>query len=118
MGIRKDLLVTEEIPDRICPLASGVYLPILPFSASAADQEKDEDRLANSGTVLKEVLDVPDDIPHDLLDKADCVVVFQSVLKAAFIVGGKPGNVLKPHNGSRTESRRNVISHFLLDALL
>jgi lipid-binding SYLF domain-containing protein len=67
-----------------------VVLPILSSSASAADQEKDEDRLTNSGTVLKEILDVPDDIPHDLLDKADCVVVFPSVLKA-FIVGGSYG---------------------------
>ena len=68
-----------------------IVLPILSSSASAADQEKDEDRLTNSGTVLKEILDVPDDIPHDLLDKADCVVVFPSVLKAAFIVGGSYG---------------------------
>jgi SH3 domain-containing YSC84-like protein 1 len=68
-----------------------VVLPILSSSAFAADQEKDEDRLTNSGTVLKEILDVPDDIPHDLLDKADCVVVFPSVLKAAFIVGGSYG---------------------------
>jgi len=59
--------------------------------ASAADQTKDDDRLRNCGTVLKEILDVPDDIPRDLLDKADCVVVFPSVLKAAFIVGGSYG---------------------------
>ena len=68
-----------------------VVLPLLSSSASAADQEKDEDRLRNSGSVLKEILDVPDDIPQDLLDKADCVVVFPSVLKAAFIVGGSYG---------------------------
>src|ERR1700693_5703494 len=68
-----------------------VVLPILSASAWAADQEKDADRLENSGTVLKEILDVPDDIPQDLLDKADCVVVFPSVLKAAFIVGGSYG---------------------------
>jgi lipid-binding SYLF domain-containing protein len=68
-----------------------VVLPILSSSASAAEPEKDEDRLRNSGTVLKEILDVPDDIPRDLLDKADCVVVFPSVLKAAFIVGGSYG---------------------------
>ena len=67
-------------------------LTILFSSASADDQEeKDESRLLNSGTVLKEILDVPDDIPQDLLDKADCVVVFPSVLKAAFIVGGSYG---------------------------
>jgi len=57
----------------------------------SADKEKDEDRLTKSGTVLKEVLDIPDDVPKDLLRKADCVVVFPSVLKAAFIVGGSYG---------------------------
>src|SRR3977135_2863608 len=59
--------------------------------ASASDQTKDDERLRNSGAVLKEILDVPDSIPQDLLDKADCVVVFPSVLKAAFIVGGSYG---------------------------
>src|ERR1700740_2329075 len=68
-----------------------VVLPVFSSSASAVDQEKDENRLENSGTVLKEILDVPDDIPQDLLDKAGCVVVFPSVLKAAFIVGGSYG---------------------------
>ena len=68
-----------------------VILAVLSFAAFAADQEKDANRLENSGTVLKEILDVPDDIPQDLLDKADCVVVFPSVLKAAFIVGGSYG---------------------------
>jgi SH3 domain-containing YSC84-like protein 1 len=68
-----------------------VVLAIFSSSASAVDPEKDENRLENSGAVLKEILDVPDDIPQDLLDKADCVVVFPSVLKAAFIVGGSYG---------------------------
>jgi len=68
-----------------------VVLPLLAGMASAADQAKDDARLKNSGTVLKEILDVPDNIPQDLLDKADCIVVFPSVLKAAFIVGGSYG---------------------------
>jgi lipid-binding SYLF domain-containing protein len=59
--------------------------------ASAADQAKDDDRLRNCGSVLNEILDVRDNIPQDLLDKADCVVVFPSVLKAAFVVGGSYG---------------------------
>ena len=42
-------------------------------------------------TVLTEILNIPDDIPQDLLDKADCVIVFPSVLKAAFVVGGSYG---------------------------
>ena len=64
-----------------------VFAPLFADVASAADESKNNDRLRNSGTVLKEILDVPDDIPQGLLDKADCVVVFPSVLKAAFIVG-------------------------------
>src|ERR1700675_3488208 len=68
-----------------------VALPVFSAPACAADHEKDEDRLKNSGTVLKEILDVPEALPQDLLDKPDCVVVFPSVLKAAFIVGGSYG---------------------------
>jgi len=68
-----------------------VVVPFLAEVASASDQTKDDDRLRNCGTVLNEILGVPDDIPQDLLDKADCVVVFPSVLKAAFIVGGSYG---------------------------
>src|SRR6202171_3034044 len=61
--------------------------PLFAEVASASDQTKDDDRLRNCGMVLKEILNVPDNIPQGLLDKADCVVVFPSVLKAAFIVG-------------------------------
>ena len=64
---------------------------VLATASRGDDKEKDEDRLTNCGTVLKEILDVPDNIPQDLLDKADCVVVFPSVLKAAFVVGGSYG---------------------------
>jgi lipid-binding SYLF domain-containing protein len=60
----------------------------LPLSA---DNKKEADRLDNSGTVLKEILDIPDDIPQDLLDKAECVIVYPSVLKAAFIIGASYG---------------------------
>jgi SH3 domain-containing YSC84-like protein 1 len=67
------------------------FLPLLAEVASASDKTKNDDRLRNCGTVLREILDVPDDIPRDLLDNADCVVVFPSVLKAAFIVGGNYG---------------------------
>jgi lipid-binding SYLF domain-containing protein len=66
-------------------------LPIFSETAGARNESKDDERLRNCGAVLKEILDVPDNIPHDLLDKADCIVVFPSVLKAAFIVGGSYG---------------------------
>src|SRR5262252_10927802 len=55
-------------------------------------QEKENARLKESATVLKEILGTPDKgIPRDLMNKAECVVVFPSVKKAAFIVGGSYG---------------------------
>jgi SH3 domain-containing YSC84-like protein 1 len=56
-----------------------------------ADSEKESDRVQESGTVLKEILDIPDDIPKDLLDKAECVIVLPSVLKLAIGIGGSYG---------------------------
>jgi SH3 domain-containing YSC84-like protein 1 len=74
-------------------VAAMIGLPGLfnPAPVRADDKEKDEDRIQNAGQVMKEILDIPDDIPQSLLDKADCVVVLPSVLKAAFIVGGSYG---------------------------
>jgi SH3 domain-containing YSC84-like protein 1 len=70
-----------------CLLAFGM----LALPLSAKDDKKEADRLENCGTVLKEILDIPDDIPPDLLDKAECVIIYPSVLKAAFIVGASFG---------------------------
>ncbi len=64
---------------------------VLAFSTPADKETKEEDRVKDAGRVMTEILNVPDDVPQDLLDKADCVVVFPSVLKAAFIVGGSYG---------------------------
>ena len=68
-------------------------LPTLfcPSSVRADDKSKDEGRLENSGVVMKEIIDIPDDIPQSLLDKAECVIVMPSVIKAAFVVGGSYG---------------------------
>ena len=62
------------------------------FAGPSSDKEKDENRLENAGTVIDEILNVPDNIPQDLLNKARCVVVLPSVVKAAFIVGGSYGH--------------------------
>jgi lipid-binding SYLF domain-containing protein len=62
-----------------------------PVIVRAANKDKDEDRLKDCGAVLKEILAIPDDLPQDLLDKADCMVVYPSVLKAAFVLGGSYG---------------------------
>jgi SH3 domain-containing YSC84-like protein 1 len=56
----------------------------------AADK-KEAERLENCGTVIKEIMDIPDDIPQDLVDKAECIIVYPSVVKAAFVIGGSYG---------------------------
>jgi len=61
------------------------------FARGHDEAKKEEDRIANSSAVMTEILNVPDNIPRDLLDKARCVVVMPSVLKAAFILGGDYG---------------------------
>jgi lipid-binding SYLF domain-containing protein len=40
---------------------------------------------------MAEILNVPDDIPQDLLDKAECVIVLPSVLRFAIGFGGSYG---------------------------
>src|SRR5271169_490657 len=54
-------------------------------------QNKEQKRLENSGVVMQEIMNVPDSIPHDVMEKAECVIVFPSVLKAAFVVGASYG---------------------------
>ena len=77
-------------------LAAGILMiaPVTFAAPSPASDKGDKDeinRLENAGTVVGEILNVPDDIPQDLLDKARCVAVLPSVLKAAFVVGGSYG---------------------------
>jgi lipid-binding SYLF domain-containing protein len=74
---------------RIISSLMAVVLIALPLSA--AEDKKETDRLENCGTVMKEIMDIPDDIPQDLIDKAECVIIYPSVLKAAFVVGGSYG---------------------------
>src|SRR6266404_3625077 len=72
-------------------ISTLMALALIALPISAAVDQKEADRLDNCGTVLKEILDIPDNIPTDLLDKAECVVVFPSVLKAAFVVSANYG---------------------------
>ena len=68
-------------------LISGTFLS----ARNSSETKTEQDRLQNAGKVMHEILNVPDDIPQDLIDKARCVVVMPSVLKAAFVVGGSYG---------------------------
>jgi SH3 domain-containing YSC84-like protein 1 len=73
------------------PMMSSVLALAIALPLAAVDDKKETERLENCGLVLKEILDIPDDIPQDLLDKAECVIVYPSVLKAAFVIGGSYG---------------------------
>jgi lipid-binding SYLF domain-containing protein len=72
-----------------CTLAV-TFLIAYPF-ANASAQKRETDRLENAGSVLEEVLNIPDDIPSDLLNKAECVIVVPSVVKFAIGFGGSYG---------------------------
>src|ERR1700732_254090 len=66
-------------------------LLLLSSGPLAANNAKEVERVKEAGEVLKEILNIPDDIPQDLLDKAECLIILPSVKKGAFGVGGSYG---------------------------
>jgi lipid-binding SYLF domain-containing protein len=68
-------------------LLAFAFVPL----ALGAGNEKEVDRVKDAGVVLKEILNIPDDIPKDLLDDAECVIVLPSVKKVAIGIGGAFG---------------------------
>src|SRR5437870_9894482 len=72
-------------------LALIFAIVMLPISLMAADSEKEQDRVKEAGVVLKEIINIPEDIPKDLFDRAECVVVLPSVKKFAIGLGGSYG---------------------------
>ena len=76
---------------KIISMMMALALSALPALAAQSKNIKETDRLENAGTVLEEILNIPDNIPQDLLDKAECVVIFPSVIKFAIGIGGSYG---------------------------
>src|SRR5580693_7390949 len=96
-----------------CLMALAMIAPPL-FSQ---EDRKEADRLENSGTVMKEIMDIPDDIPQDLIDKAECIIVYPSVLKAAFVVGGSYGRgAMTCRTGQNFNGRWSAPSMMALEA--
>ena len=94
----KILAASAGIFHKIVPGDSMRKLILLAFTilfvsacCFAADDEREEERVKDSGVVLKEILNIPDNIPQELLDKAECIVVLPSVKKGALGVGGSYG---------------------------
>jgi lipid-binding SYLF domain-containing protein len=78
-----------------------VLLGVALLSAPAQAQQKENDRVQNAGTVMSEILNVPDNIPQDLLDKAACVIVLPSVVKFAIVFGGSYGRGVMTCRGGK-----------------
>jgi lipid-binding SYLF domain-containing protein len=72
-------------------MVTAACLTLAAGAVYAAKLNKEQDRLENCGVVLEEVTNIPDNIPQELLEKAECVVVFPSVKKLAFGIGADYG---------------------------
>ena len=72
-------------------LVTAACLTFAAATVYAGKLNKEQRRLEECGVVMSEVLHVPDDIPQDLLNKAECVIVIPSVKKLAFGVGAEYG---------------------------
>ena len=72
-------------------IAALIIIFLLAVPSFATEQTREQKRLEACGEVLKEILDIPDDLPKDLLNKAECVIVIPSVLKFAIGIGGDFG---------------------------
>jgi SH3 domain-containing YSC84-like protein 1 len=72
-------------------MIAAACLTLAAGTVYAATLNKEQKRLENCGVVLQEVLNVPENIPHELLEKAECVIVIPSVKKLAFGIGADYG---------------------------
>src|SRR6202045_5422413 len=95
-------------------LAAVLLVP----SAFAAKDDKEQERVKDAGEVLKEILNIPDDIPHDLLDKAECVIILPSVKKGAFGIGGSYGRgVMVCRSGAHYKGRWGAPALYALEGV-
>ena len=60
-------------------------------TAALGAANKEQSRLETAGVVMQEILDIPDNIPQELLGKAECAIVIPSVTKVAVGIGGSYG---------------------------
>src|SRR5687768_5716501 len=68
-----------------------VAVSLVLSSAGIQAADKELDRLEDAGIVIDEILSIDDNIPQELLDRAECVIVIPSMLKIALGIGGSYG---------------------------
>jgi SH3 domain-containing YSC84-like protein 1 len=76
---------------RSASLAVSLAVCVVLATAAVGAENNEEERLQNAGVVMEEILNVPDNIPQELLEKAECVIVIPSMMKVALGVGGSYG---------------------------
>jgi lipid-binding SYLF domain-containing protein len=81
---------------------------LMPAIVSAADDDAEQSRLKAAGDVLKELLNGPNGVPINLLNKSECVIVLPSVKKAGFIVGASYGRGAMSAEAGRTLMARGA----------
>ena len=95
---------------------AAVLVVVLLASPAFADDTKEVERLQNATTVLKEILGMPESIPKDLLDRAECMIVFPSVKKVALGVGGSYGRgAIVCRTGDRFDGKWGAPAMFALE---
>ncbi|MEO8075758.1 MAG: lipid-binding SYLF domain-containing protein [Acidobacteriota bacterium] len=70
---------------------ASLVLCVLLSAASLGAANKEQERLENAGLVMEEILGLPDSIPQQLLERAECVIVIPSMTKVAIGIGGSYG---------------------------
>jgi len=99
-------------------LIACAVLVLMSMPLFAANDEHEAERVKEAGTVLKEILNIPDDIPQDLLNKAECVVILPSVKKGAFGIGGSYGRgVMVCRGGAHFTGRWGAPAMYALEGL-
>ena len=95
---------------------TAILAIVLLAGPAFADDVKEAERLQNATTVLREILGMPESIPKDLLDRAECVIVFPSVKKAAVGIGGSYGRgAIVCRSGDRFDGKWGAPAMFALE---
>jgi lipid-binding SYLF domain-containing protein len=89
---------------------------LLALPLFAAENEKEADRVKESGEVLQEIINIPDNIPSELFDRAECVIILPSVKKLAIGIGGSFGRgIMTCRSGAHFTGPWSAPSMFALE---
>ena len=82
-------------------LLPAIGISFIILALPAYSQKKETERVVNAGKMMKEILGVPDNIPEDLIDRAECVIALPGVVKFAIGLGGSYGRGVMTCRGGK-----------------